>query len=159
MSVPDRTESGAGHPTFAVDAFGRLVATLPDGTVRPDTGTNQFLHGVRNHPELASRVAGWSGSDNRWLRRASAVTFILLARKGEFLDEVYSIANALFADKSDDLVQKANGWVLREAGKTDPDRLETFLLAYYSDIPRTTLRYAIEKFPTEKRRAILLRRA
>jgi len=79
----------------------------------------------------------------------------LLARKGQFLDEVYSIAEALLADKSDDLVQKANGWVLREAGKTNPDRLESFLLAHYSNVPRTTLRYAIEKFPPEKRKAIL----
>lgn len=55
----------------------------------------------------------------------------------------------------DDLIHKANGWLLREAGKTDPGRLERFLLAHGPAIPRTTLRYAIERFPEPKRKALL----
>ncbi|MCE5197469.1 MAG: DNA alkylation repair protein [Armatimonadota bacterium] len=110
---------------------------------------------VCNHPEFIERIMTWTHSDNRWLRRASAVTFILLARQGKFLDVAYNIASKLFADKSDDLVQKGNGWLLREAGMTDPDRLQQFLLAHGPDIPRTTLRYAIEKFPKEQRMELL----
>ncbi len=110
---------------------------------------------LRRHPEMAGRVSRWARSENRWLRRASAVSFILVLRKGELLDEAYEVGEALLADKSDDLVQKGNGWMLREAGTTDPDRLERFLLGHGSRIPRTTLRYAIEKFPPEKRAELL----
>jgi 3-methyladenine DNA glycosylase AlkD len=110
---------------------------------------------LRNNPELGSRVRAWAGSGNRWLRRASAVTLVLLLRKGEFLDLAYEIAAVLISDKSDDLVQKGNGWMLREAGATDPLRLERFLLAHGPDIPRTTLRYSIEKFPPDRRAHLL----
>jgi 3-methyladenine DNA glycosylase AlkD len=70
------------------------------------------------------------------------------------LDPVYRIARKLFSIE-DDLIEKANGWLLREAGKTDLARLEKFLLKHGRDIPRTTLRYAIEKFPEAKRIRIL----
>lgn len=55
----------------------------------------------------------------------------------------------------DDLIHKANGWLLREAGKADPKRLEKFLLDNGPAIPRTTLRYAIERFPESRRKALL----
>lgn len=110
---------------------------------------------LHNHPHLVSRVKTWTSSPNRWLRRASAVSFILLARKGKFLDAAYEIGEALLSDKTDDLVQKGNGWMLREAGKTDLERLERFLLLHGPNIPRTTLRYAIERFPKEKRDELL----
>lgn len=110
---------------------------------------------VSLHPEFVERIKTWPRSENQWVRRAAAVTFILHARRGKFLDEVYEISEALLADKTQDLVQKGNGWVLREAGKTDSDRLELFLLKHGPNIPRTTLRYAIEKFPKEKRAALL----
>ena len=61
----------------------------------------------------------------------------------------------MFADKQDDLVQKGNGWMLREAGTVDPERLANFLLKRGPNIPRTTLRYAIEKFPKDRRAQIL----
>lgn len=56
----------------------------------------------------------------------------------------------------DDLVQKATGWLLREVGKQDMRALETFLGSHGPQIPRTTLRYAIERFPPAKRRALLV---
>ena len=62
------------------------------------------------------------------------------------LDLVYDIAQRLHADR-EDLIQKAVGWALREAGKTDMPRLERYLRANGAAIPRTTLRYAIERFP------------
>lgn len=110
---------------------------------------------VKNHPDLISEIKKWTKSSNRWIRRSSAVTFILHARGGIFLDDAYDIAEKLLEDKSDDLVQKGNGWMLREAGKTDMPRLEAFILKHGSNIPRITLRYAIEKFPKEKREYLL----
>lgn len=61
-------------------------------------------------------LKAWTKSENRWLRRASAVTLILPARKGEFLNDVFEIADSLLKDK-DDLVQKGYGWTLKEASR------------------------------------------
>jgi 3-methyladenine DNA glycosylase AlkD len=106
------------------------------------------------HPELRARLRAWSGDRNMWVRRASIVGLIPCARRGESLDLVYGIAQRLHADR-EDLIQKAVGWALREAGKTDMPRLERYLRAKGPAIPRTTLRYAIERFPEAKRRALL----
>jgi len=106
------------------------------------------------HAELGARMRVWARDRNMWVRRASIVGLIPRARRGASLDLVYEIARRLHGD-SEDLIQKAVGWTLREAGKTDLPRLERYLRANASTIPRTTLRYAIERFPEKKRRAIL----
>jgi 3-methyladenine DNA glycosylase AlkD len=107
-----------------------------------------------DRPALALRMRAWSGDRNMWVRRASAVGLIPSVRRGAALDLAYEIAARLHADR-EDLIQKAVGWMLREAGKTDLRRLERYLLANGARIPRTTLRYAIERFPAAKRREIL----
>jgi 3-methyladenine DNA glycosylase AlkD len=107
-----------------------------------------------DRPELAARLRVWSRDRNMWVRRASIVGLIPLARRGHSLDLVYEIAKRLHVDQ-EDLIQKAVGWALREAGKTDPARLERHLRANGAAIPRTTLRYAIERFPDARRRALL----
>jgi 3-methyladenine DNA glycosylase AlkD len=106
------------------------------------------------YPALAGRMRVWARDRNMWVRRASIVGLIQRARRGESLDLVYAIAARLHADH-EDLIQKAVGWALREAGKTDMRRLERYLRANGPAIPRTTLRYAIERFPEAKRRALL----
>jgi 3-methyladenine DNA glycosylase AlkD len=109
---------------------------------------------LERFPDLVPKIMSWTDHPNRWVKRASAVSFIKLARRGKQLDPVYRIARKLFSVE-DDLIEKANGWLLREAGKTDMARLEKFLLKHGRDIPRTTLRYAIEKFPEAKRIRVL----
>jgi 3-methyladenine DNA glycosylase AlkD len=106
------------------------------------------------HPELCARMRVWARDRNMWVRRASIVGLIPRARRGESLDLVYEIARRLHTN-TEDLIQKAVGWTLREAGKTDMARLERYLRANGAAIPRTTLRYAIERFPDGKRRALL----
>lgn len=106
------------------------------------------------YPDLVKKIKTWTRSPNRWVRRASIVSFIKLAKKPGYLDAIYQIAGLHFADK-DDLIQKANGWLLREAGKADMKRLEKFLLEKGPSIPRTTLRYAIERFEKNKRKGLL----
>ena len=99
-------------------------------------------------------MGGWSRDRNMWVRRASAVSLIPSVRKGQALDLAYGVARTLHAD-DEDLIQKAVGWMLREAGKADGSRLERYLRANGPRIPRTTLRYAIERFSATKRRALL----
>ncbi len=108
------------------------------------------------YPELVQEIRTWPGHPNRWVKRASIVSFLKLVKKQEYLDIAYEQAMALFP-VADDLIHKANGWVLREAGKRDMPRLERFLLAHGPVIPRTTLRYAIERFPESRRRELLLK--
>ena len=106
------------------------------------------------HPHLIPRVASWSRHGNLWVRRASAVGLIPSVRRGVGLDAAYDVAARLHADPAD-LIQKAVGWMLREAGKADARRLERYLRANGPAIPRTTVRYAIERFPPAQRRRLL----
>ena len=89
-------------------------------------------------PALVARMPSWSRHRNMWVRRASAVALIPSVRKGEALDTAYAIARRLHADR-EDLIQKAVGWMLREAGKADLARLERYLRANGPRIPRTTV--------------------
>ena len=75
-------------------------------------------------------------------------------QRGSHLDTAYDVATRLFDDQ-EDLMHKAVGWMLREAGKKDMSRLERFLRDEGPRMPRTTVRYAIERFPAEKRKALL----
>ena len=109
---------------------------------------------LQKHPELIEQLKTWTKDKNLWVRRVSAVGLIGLARRGQHLEAVYEIAEALLPCP-DDLIHKANGWMLREAGKSDEHRLEKFLLLRGARIPRTTLRYAIERFPAAKRSKLL----
>ena len=85
-----------------------------------------------------------------WEQRISIVSTWQWIRKGCF-DDTLAIADILLYNKHD-LIRKAVGWMLREVGKKDKIRLCTFLDTRYRDMPRTMLRYAIEKFSPEERR-------
>jgi 3-methyladenine DNA glycosylase AlkD len=106
------------------------------------------------HPELAPTMREWAQHRNMWVRRAAAAGLIASVRRGQALDEAYHVARRLHADPND-LIQKAVGWLLREAGKTDTPRLERYLRETGGEIPRTTVRYAIERFPERSRRELL----
>ncbi|MFH1842175.1 MAG: DNA alkylation repair protein [bacterium] len=107
------------------------------------------------HPDLITEVESWSGSPNLWVRRGAMVAFVKHARQGKHLGAVYRIAEKLLADQ-EDLMHKAVGWVLREAGKTDAERLERFLLRHGLQMARTSVRYAIERFPETDRKRLLV---
>jgi len=105
--------------------------------------------------DLIPEVVEWTGSDNMWVRRGAAVAFVPLVGKKKHLATAYRIATRLLGD-SEDLMHKAVGWLLREAGKSDRARLKKYLLAKGPKIPRTTVRYAIERFPKEERKELLV---
>jgi 3-methyladenine DNA glycosylase AlkD len=106
------------------------------------------------YPWLAPRVGGWARDRNMWVRRAAAVSLIPSVRKGAALGVAYAVARALQVDR-EDLIHKAVGWLLREAGKTDARRLERYLRQHGHSMARTTVRYAIERMPEAKRRTLL----
>jgi 3-methyladenine DNA glycosylase AlkD len=106
---------------------------------------------VLRYPEFVPRVKEWSHSMSRWLRRASAVTLIYGARRGENLEHLLEVADALLTDP-EDMVQKGCGWMLKVASKTHQDEIFAYVMRNKSAMPRTTLRYAIQKMPEELRR-------
>ena len=92
-------------------------------------------------------------SKNIWERRISIISTFTFIRNNEF-SETLKIARLLLKDKHD-LIHKAVGWMLREVGKRDLNIEEEFLKKYYKKMPRTMLRYAIERFPEKKRKYYL----
>lgn len=88
-----------------------------------------------------------------WEQRIGIVSTMKFIRNGE-TDDTFRIADILLHHPHD-LIQKATGWLLREAGKKDEGKLKEYLSTRYKTMPRTTLRYAIEKFPEEERKAYL----
>ena len=111
---------------------------------------------VDKYPDHVERLKEWARSDNRWVRRAAAVTLVLPARAGKFLKDVLEIADILLEDK-DDLVQKGYGWMLREASREHQDEVLAYVLGHKKVMPRTALRYAIEKMPADLRRRAMAR--
>ncbi|MHB8054210.1 MAG: DNA alkylation repair protein [Candidatus Aminicenantales bacterium] len=111
---------------------------------------------LEKDPGFVKEIKTWTNDPNRWVKRASAVSFLKLARRGTHLDAIYEIAVRLFPVE-DDLIHKATGWLLREAGKADRPRLRAFLLKHGPAVPRTALRYAIERFPEAERKILLVR--
>jgi 3-methyladenine DNA glycosylase AlkD len=106
---------------------------------------------ILQYPQFIPRVKEWSRSENRWQRRASAVTFIYGVRRGQNLEHCFQVADVLLTDP-DDMVQKGCGWMLKVASKTYPDEVFEYVMRNRKAMPRTALRYAIEKLPEARRR-------
>jgi 3-methyladenine DNA glycosylase AlkD len=92
-------------------------------------------------------------SSDLWERRIAIMATFHFIKGGEFT-ETLKIAHILLSDK-EDLIHKAVGWMLREVGKRHQEIAEGFLKEYYKKMPRTMLRYAIERFPEPKRQRYL----
>ncbi len=82
------------------------------------------------------------------MRRAAAVSLIIPARNGKFLADIFEIADLLLTD-ADDLVQKGYGWMLKVAANKHEQEVFEYVMKHKSLMPRTALRYAIEKMPAD----------
>jgi 3-methyladenine DNA glycosylase AlkD len=124
---------------------------LIDSSAMQIVGAQLFNNGQHQEPiDLLTRLAQ---SSNLWERRIAIMATFHFIHKGEFA-ETFRIADLLLHDKHD-LIHKAVGWMLREVGQRDRAAEEAFLLPRYGSMPRTMLRYAIERFPEERRQAYL----
>lgn len=103
---------------------------------------------IEQYQECTDELKRWTQSKNRWMRRASAVSLIVPAKRGKFLRESIEIADLLLTD-TDDMVQKGYGWLLKEASRTHTDEVFAYIMKNKRQMPRTALRYAIELMPKE----------
>lgn len=103
---------------------------------------------IEKFPAYVEELKRWTVSQNRWMRRASAVSLIVPAKHGKFLADVLEIANLLLAD-GDDMVQKGYGWLLKEASRLHQQEVFLYVMRNKKSMPRTALRYAIELMPKE----------
>ncbi len=120
-----------------------------------DVGSKPTVGGHLQHRDRAPLYA-LARSELVWDRRIAIVGSQWFLRAGE-TEDLFALA-ALLLDDQHDLLHKAVGWSLREAGKRDPAALRWFLDAHLSRLPRTALRYAIEHFPEPERKTYLRRR-
>ena len=106
-----------------------------------------------NHSEKTTLLFKWADSDDLWERRIAIVATFAFIRQNQF-KLTLAISQILLKDQ-EDLIHKAVGWMLREVYKKDLNICMTFLRENYAQLPRTTLRYAIERMPEIDRKAYL----
>lgn len=108
------------------------------------------------YPAYVAELKKWAKAENRWLRRGSAVSLIVPAQKGKFLSDIFEIASILLVDQ-DDLVQKGYGWMLKATSQAKQEQVFDFVIKHKDIMPRTALRYAIEKMPMELKKEAMKR--
>lgn len=139
------------------EVFERWLNSYVNNWASCDTFCNHTIGAfIEMHPGYLSRLRNWTKSDNRWVRRGAAVTLIAPARKGKYLNDIIEIADALLTD-GDDMVQKGYGWLLKVASQTHQKEVFDYVVSRKEKMPRTALRYAIEKMPEELRKEAMKR--
>lgn len=123
-----------------------------------DLCTGVFGMYLLQFPSHRHTMTRWAASSNMWQRRAAAVSLIYSARRRDasILPHVWRIADTLLYD-SEDLVQKGYGWLLKEASNIWPQEVFTYVMEHKDTMPRTALRYAIEKYPNDMRKEAMRR--
>lgn len=106
---------------------------------------------IESYPEFLPEVKKWTKSKNRWFRRASAVLMISLLKEKKYLKDIFEIADLLLED-DDDLVQKGYGWLLKETSNLYQKEVFDYVMKNKKRMPRTALRYAIEKMDNIRRK-------
>lgn len=138
------------HTKFELEdfeIFEKWVKTYISNWASCDTLCNHTIGAViEKFPKYVGDLKKWAKSDNLWMRRASAVSLIIPAKRGEFLEQAFEISTLLISDK-EDLVQKGYGWLLKEESRKHQKEVFDYVMRNKSKMPRTALRYAIELLP------------
>jgi len=103
---------------------------------------------VERYPKLIKYPKKWAKSKNLWMRRASAVSLIIPAKNGLFLNDIFEICDILLEDR-EDMVQKGYGWLLKVTSQINLKMVFDYVMKNKGKMPRTSLRYAIEKMPKD----------
>lgn len=114
-------------------------------------GSHIIGYFIETFPDVVPKIKKWTKSNNRWVRRGSAVSFVILGSKGLYLKDIFEIATTLMYDE-DDLVQKGYGWMLKATSKAHQKKVFNFVVKHRKTMPRKALRYAIEKMPPKLRK-------
>ena len=122
-----------------------------------DISTHILGYFIFQDPAIFEKNLMWATSKNRWVRRASAVSLIYPLKKGIMLQGAFQVADSLLLD-SDDMVQKGYGWMLKIASEKHEHQVFDFVMKRKVTMPRTALRYAIEKMP-KRMRGLSMRRS
>jgi len=132
-----------------IKVFEEWISSYVDNWASCDTLCNHSVGDfLEMYPGYITELKRWALSTNRWMKRASAVSLIIPARHGMFLKDIFEIADLLLLD-SDDLVQKGYGWMLKAASQSHQKEVFDYVMSKKAIMPRTALRYAIEKMPVE----------
>jgi len=105
---------------------------------------------IQKYPQALSEVKSWAKSGNRWLKRAAAVSLIVPAKRGSFLQDAFEVCDVLLVDV-DEMVQKGYGWLLKEESRQHQKEVFDYVIKNRAIMPRTALRYAIELMPKKLR--------
>jgi 3-methyladenine DNA glycosylase AlkD len=103
---------------------------------------------IEMYPKYLENLKKWAKSKNRWTRRAAAVSLIVPGKRGKFLKDIFEITDIMLLD-GDDMVQKGYGWMLKVASQVHEKQVFDYVIKNKKIMPRTALRYAIEKMPKE----------
>jgi 3-methyladenine DNA glycosylase AlkD len=113
-----------------------------------DFCTHSLGYFVYRYPQVSPKVKGWVSHPKPPVRRAAAVAFIYSLRRGQALEHIFDVADALLTDP-DIYVLKGYGWMLKEATKYYQDIVFDYVQKHKTVMPRVSLRYAIEKMPQD----------
>jgi 3-methyladenine DNA glycosylase AlkD len=143
------------HNEYEISDFGifeRWLNNYINDWAKCDTFCNHTVGSfIEKYPQFIENLNKWTKSDNRWMKRASAVSLIIPAKRGKFLSAIFEIADSLLTDR-DDLVQKGYGWLLKDASIKHQAEIFNYVMKNKSRMPRTALRYAIERMPEDLRK-------
>ena len=137
------------YETDDLKVFEKWIGSYVNNWATCDTLCNHTVgEFLEMYPESISELKHWATSNNRWMKRASAVSLIIPARHGKFLKQILEIADILLLDP-DDMVQKGYGWMLKAASQAHENEIFEYVMSHKAVMPRAALRYAIEKMPSE----------
>ena len=162
LLLVDRFKSSSADERTAIHRV--YLAALKEGRVNnwdlvdcsSPTLVGEHLLSAPQVPDGLGELDGLARSSSLWENRVAVVATLAFIRRGR-LDVAFRQCAAALGHRHD-LMHKAVGWMLRECGKRDGDALRAFLEAHLEALPRTSLRYAIERFPDEERKSWLRRR-
>jgi len=136
--------------------FERWIEEYIDNWAKCDTFCNHTMGAfLVEFPACVKNLKTvWARSKNCWLRRASAVSLIIPAKRGQFLPDIFDIADILLEDE-EDMVQKGYGWLLKVASAAHQKAVFDYVMQNKKRMPRTALRYAIEKMPVNLKKQVM----